>query len=335
MSPLNLRKILRFFILFSLLLSGCSIINNLQPTTTPTKIPTLLPTATPKPARVVLIAPPNSDAVTVTDAQKILTELASTSKLLFETRQKISANEITADIKIIVFLNHPDNLGALANAAPKTQFAVISDLNWNPTSNVTIIRQKPEYVAFIAGYISEVLDSNFRSGALIASEDTLTQDAFQNGAHFYCGLCKPEIPPYNNYPLLGLQPNGSPAASWQSAFDQINTGMIKVLYVAPEAYSPELFTYLVSKDIILFGSQIPPDVAKPKWAATLQLDELSPLREAWPDLIAGKGGKTIYGGVQFADLQLNLFPQGKVDFIDRMLDKMRSGLINPLSVPKE
>jgi hypothetical protein len=332
---INLKTIL--FSLFVILLfsSGCSLIKINQPTPTPIHIPTPLPTPTLLPSRAILIAPNGADPALLAEAQNILTELTSASGLLFETRTEISAKEITADVKILVFLTHPENLGTLSNAAPRTQFAVVSDLNWNPGSNVTIIRRQPEYISFMAGFISVNLDNNFRSGALISASDTLSQDAFSNGGHFFCGLCSPSIPPYVKYPLIATQPAGSSPSAWQAAFDQMYINGVRVLYVAPEAYSPELFTYLVGKEIILYGSQPPLEAARPRWAATLLVDGLSPLREIWPDLLAGKGGKIVYGGVRFTDVQPAFITPGKLEYFQKLVGRMRAGLLNPLTVPAQ
>jgi hypothetical protein len=323
-----------FFSFFAILLisSSCSLIKINQPTPKPTLIATPLPTPTLLPARAILIAPNGADPTLLAEAQNILTELTSSSGLLFETRTEITAKEITTDIKILVFLTHPENLGTLSNAAPRTQFAVVSDLNWNPGSNVTIIRRQPEYISFMAGYISVNLDNNFRSGALIPASDTLSQDAFSNGGHFFCGLCSPSIPPYVKYPLIATQPAGSSPAAWQAAFDQMYINGVRVLYVAPQAYSSELFTYLVGKGIILYGSQPPLEEARSRWAATLLVDGLSPLREIWPELLAGKGGKIVYGGVRFADVQPAFITPGKLEYFQKLVGRMRAGLLNPQTV---
>jgi hypothetical protein len=325
------------FSLFAILLfsSGCSLININQPTDTPTLFPTPLPTPTTLPSRAFLIAPNGVDPTLLAEAQNILTELTTSSGLLFETRSDITAKEITADVKILVFLTHPENLGALSNAAPRTQFAVVSDINWNPGSNVTVIRRQPEYISFMAGFMSVNLDNNFRSGALFSASDTISQEAFSNGGHFFCGLCSPSIPPYVKYPLIAAQTAGSSPAAWQAAFDQMYINGVRVLYVAPEAYSPELFTYLVSKEIILYGSQPPLEQARSRWAATLLVDGLSPLREIWPDLLAGKGGKIVYGGVRFADVQPAFISPGKLEYFQKLVGRMRAGMLNPLTVPAQ
>lgn len=328
-----LKNSLIISILILFLSGGCGLIKGSQPTPTPTLIPTRQATATPQPPRAILISPNGVDASLISDAQKMMVELTASSGLVFETRADITQKEITPDVKIVVFLTHPENLGTLSNAAPKTQFAVLSDLNWNPGGNVTIIRRNAETISFIAGFISVNLDNNFRGGGLISSSDTTSQDAFANGGHYFCGLCSPSIPPYIKYPQMAAQPAGSNAATWQAAFDQMYINGVRVVYVAAEAYSQELFSYLVGKGVILYGAQTPPDAARPRWAATLSVDGLAPLREIWPDLMAGKGGKIVYGGVRFADVQPAFISAGKLEFFQKVVDRIRAGLLNPLSVP--
>jgi len=303
----------------------------LQPTPTATHIPTPAATATALPDRAVLVAPDGTDATLVVEAQQLIGELAASSGLIFDLRKGLTQGEITPDVKIVVFLSHPENLGALSNAARGTQFAVLSEINWNPGSNVTVIRRKAESISFIAGFISVNLNNNFRGGALLLDSDTISQQAYTNGGHYFCGLCSPSIPPYIKYPLVATQPAGSSPAAWQAAFDQMYINGVRVLYVAPEAYSPELFTYLVGREITLFGSQTPLDAARPRWATTLSVDGLAPLREIWPDLKSGKGGKIVYGGVRFSEVQPAFISPGKLEYFQKTVELIRSGLLNPLS----
>jgi hypothetical protein len=67
----------------------------------------------------------------------------------FETRPEIQVNEITSDIKVLIFY-HPDNLGSLSNSALNTQFLVISDQDWSPAGNVTIIKADVNSQVFMA-----------------------------------------------------------------------------------------------------------------------------------------------------------------------------------------
>jgi hypothetical protein len=301
--------------------------------------PTSLPTPTLSPDRVVLIAPAASDPLIVQDAEATLRELASSSSLEFEKRESAAANEITRDIKVMVFLNHPENLGSLAAGASGTQFVAISDKDWNPGANVTVIRKREEHTAFMGGYIAAVLAPNFRVGALLTAESPSLAQAFVNGAYYYCGLCASQLNPLNRYPVISTQAAASPASAWQAGFDSIKASKINVLYVSKEAASPELMSYIAALDVAMIGNQTPPAEGKPKWVATIYADGITPIREIWPDLLAGKGGKVVNAALKITDNQyvtvydgLVWLSQGKLEFIQKTMSLLQNGFINPLPV---
>lgn len=301
--------------------------------------PAALPSPTPAADRVVLVAPADSDPAITQDAETILRELAASSALEFEKREQVFANEISPDIKVIIFLNQPDNLGSLAAGAPATQIVAITDQDWNPGTNVTIIRRRDDHTAFMAGYLSALLAPNFRAGALLTAENPVASQAFVNGVYYYCGLCAAVIYPLNKYPVISTQPAASPAANWQAGFDEINASKVNVLYVANEASSPELLTYLASLDVAMIGSQTPPTEGKPKWVATINADGITPIREIWEDLLAGKGGKVLNAALKITDNQyvnvdegLVWLSQGKLDYAQKTMDLLQDNYINPLPV---
>jgi hypothetical protein len=214
---LTKQRQLKILLLLSLIItvvfvSGCGKQPS-QPQPTPVVVqPTSLPTPLPAADRVVLVAPADFDPVIVTDAETLLRELAASSALEFEKREQVLVNEITPDIKVMVFLNQPDNLGSLASGALGTQFVAISDQDWNPGQNVTIIRQREDHTAFMAGYLSALLAPNYRVGALLTSDNPAFSQVFTNGANYYCGLCASLLYPLNKYPFISTQPSASPAA---------------------------------------------------------------------------------------------------------------------------
>ena len=319
--------------------SGCA----KKPTQTqPTPVavqPTSQPTPLPAADRVVLVALADFDPVLLADAETVLRELAASSALEFERRDQVSANEITSDIKVMVFLNQPENLGSLASGAPGTQFVAIMDQDWNPGQNVTVIRRREDHTAFMAGYLAALLAPNFRAGALLAAENPAFSQAFVNGAGYYCGPCASLLIPLNKYPYVSAQPAASPASAWQAGFDAMNVNKINVLFVGNEAASPELLAYLATLDVAMIGSKSPPAEGKPKWVATIYSDGITPIREIWPDLMAGKGGKVLNAALKIFDNQyvtvgdgLVWLSQGKLDFAQKTMDLLQDNFINPLPV---
>ena len=301
--------------------------------------PTDVPTPTPVPPdRAVLVAGADTDATYLAEAQAMMAELAASSGLEFETRQEATSETITPDVKIIVFLNHPENLGTLAANATGTQFAAISEQNWNPPSNVTIIRINDNNAAFLSGYIASIIAPNYRVGALLASENTEQNLAFKNGMIYYCGLCASSINPLNTYPVISTQSAGSAPETWQAAFDEINASKVNVVYLTKEAVSAQLLSYLSAMDVAVISNQSLLEEGRSRWAGTIYSDSLTPIREIWNDMLSGAGGKIVNASIKISDTQALTVQDGtvwispgKLIWIDKMIQLLREDQINTQS----
>lgn len=300
---------------------------------TPTAQPTPLPAAD----RVVLVRQVNVDQNLAAQAESVLRELAAGSGLEFEVREILINNEVTPDMKVVVFLERPENLGSLAASAPTTQFIAVTADDWNPVDNTSVIRLRKENTAFIAGYLAAMLAPNYRVGALLPAEEANFNQAFINGVYYYCGFCSSQIFPLNAYPVIATRPTGSPPSSWQAAFDEINTSKVNVLFVSDEAASPELFTYLSTMDVALIGTQSPTEEGRSRWVVTIFADGTAPLRNIWPDIIAGNGEKILNASINVADNMyvsvqdgLVWLSEGKYNYALRTMDLMRDNKIDPL-----
>ena len=336
-----IKKLLAIFAVlsFSAALSGC---RGSQPNvdgTQETAPPTATPIPTSAPDRAILAAPADVSSIEFAEAQVLIAELAAGSGLEFEIRQEINANEISPDIKIIVFLEQPDNLGSLAANAPETHFVSISGQNWSPPANGTIILKNEDHVAFLAGYLSALLAPNFRVGGLLVSENTGFNQSFVNGVSYYCGICAAVIYPLNTYPVLSQQPISSSPANWQAAFNEINASKVNVLFLPADAASAEMGTYLAGMDVAVIGNQAPPEELRSHWVATISSDGLSPLREIWNDLLGGQSGKVVNASLKISDVNyvtvtdgLVWLSQGKMDLLSRVIALLREDLIYPYSV---
>lgn len=328
------------FLLSALVLTACGN-KNTQTNEAAEILPTAeMATATPIPAdRAVLIAAADADTALVAEAQTLLAELSAASGLEFETRQEITSETLTADIKIIVFLQHPDNLGTLAANAPGTQFVALSNLDWSPPANVTLIHEDNNDTAFLAGYIAAILAPNFRVGALLAAENTELNQAFQNGVNYYCGICASLINPLNTYPVVSIQPSASTAETWQAAFNEINLNKVNVLYVTREAMTSQLLAYLSGMDVAIISNQTPLDEGRARWAGSIYLDGLSPIREIWNDLLAGVGGRIVNANFKITDIQQIIITDGsvwlspgKLQLVDTIIQLLREDQINTQTV---
>ena len=336
------RKLFLFIMLSTLLIAsgvGCSKTPAADAVEANLPVATATTSATLAPDRAVLAASANTNAALLAEAQSVIAGLAAENGLLFETRETIFSNEITPDVKVIVFLDQPENLGSLAAGAPATQFVAIGSQDWNPPANGSIIRVNPDHVAFVSGYLSAMLAPNFRVGALQVAEAASYNQAFINGVGYYCGICAAQVYPLSTYPVIAQQPSGSPAANWQATFNEVNVNKVNVLFVPAEAASAELGTFLAGQDVAIIGEAPPPEELRAKWAATVNSDGLAVLREIWPDLIAGNGGKTVNASLRISDMNYVAvadgmvgITQGKMQQINELILLLRDGKIYPYPI---
>ena len=326
-------------IIFPLLIVSCKSDSPSSPVTGTEDVLPVQPTPTSAPDRVVLVSPGDTDPVRLSDAETLLRELAAGSGLEFEIRNQINQGEITPDMRILVFLRKPENLGSLSTSAPNTQFISLVEEDWSPSENVTVIRLRDDHTAFTAGYLSVMLAPNFRTGALLSADRPQFNDAFLNGVQYYCGICSSVVFPLNSYPAVSVQPSGSPPQTWLTSFNEIYANAINILYLADDAVSPELVTAIADYDLAVIGTTTPPESATSKWIATVYSDGVSPIREIWQDILNGQGGLKINADVkimnyQYVQLQEGLawLSSGKQNLVNKVINSLRNDLINPLSV---
>jgi hypothetical protein len=268
--------------------------------------------------------------------QSTVNELASTSGLAVEIHPSLSPSELKPEVKVVVLLSQPPNLAELVSAQSQAQFALIAPGEQEASNNLSVIRLRPELQAFMAGYLAEILAPDWRAAGLLPddpSSGAVVSEAFNNGAHYLCGVCASVGAPVLRFPQTLALPAGSLATGVQAALEDLIHKDIHVMYVSPELSNADMLGYLVGKSLILVGGQTPPDEIRKSWAATVRLDPQATLRDMWPDLVAGKGGKRVDSPLLVTDIQPELFSVGRQRLVDETLQDLQAGLIDPMSVP--
>lgn len=317
-----------------LLLAGCAaapVQPTSPPTTTPAPTATAQPTPTPLPEVVALVGGEESNFSVV---QTLMQQLADQNNLVFETRQVLEGNEITPGWKIVVLLTLPENLPDLLAAAPQTQFVVVSPVDIQSGANLTVIRIRREMEAFTAGYLSALVGYDWRTAGLLPSDTPLggaLSDAFRNGQLYLCGTCNTYYAPYASFPLVKMLPSTSSPMDWQAAMQEIAFSYVYSVYVAPEAASPELYSYLITLNIPIVGGALPPDEIRALYAASIHSDISSPLQDLWDELLAGQGGKTVNASIQIGDINPDLLSPGRQLQTEKMIADLTGGWIDPFS----
>jgi hypothetical protein len=287
---------------------------------------------------VALVIPPGVDEQLIQQVQVVLAELASASGFSLEVKTSLQVAEITPQWKIVFLLAHEPALSEALTAAPQVQFVVISSIDLGMASNLSVIREKPENQAFIAGYLTLVIAPDWRAAGILPLDlpnSLLIEETFLNGGHYFCGICNSVYSPIIRFPVVERLSQNIDATVWQAAMDEMLKDIIYVAYIAPETSNPEMLAYLAQKGLVLVGGETPPDEVRHRWAATVLSDTVSPIRELWPDLVAGQGGKVVNTRVVITDINEEYFSSGRQRLVEQTLENLESGGVYPFDVPMQ
>jgi hypothetical protein len=326
-------------LLVTTLFSGCNglTISAFSPTATATAtlVPTPIPTATPEPNRVTIVAPPEILPDTVKALTDAIQPAVSQAGLTIETIGQIPTGSLGPNRKAAIFLIVPGNLVDIINANPETQILVLSNSDIQTGPTLTVVREHPEFLAFMAGYTAAAASPNWRAAGLIPDSGGETNElanAFKSGGRYLCGRCGTSTPPFAAYPLTESMPVNSTPADWHTAVGNILPAGLETLYFSKEAQSPELLQALVSQNILFLGTKFPGDQMRNRWAATLSMDSIGAMAKALPEILAGQGGKTIQVGVALSDVNDAYITVGKLRLINLTNEMLMKGWIDPYTV---
>ena len=300
------------------------------------------PTPSPAPGSVLLFAPPSTPSIEVSQFSTALTDLSASSGWTLKMVTQLETSDMTPEVRVILCLSVPPNLPDLLAAAPQAQWLVVSDVELNLGANLSVIRTHPEYQAFVAGFITEILSTDWRGAGLIPSDSALgagLQDAFVNGGHYFCGVCAPGWPLRKYYPQAPALPAASDGAAWQSAAaDLFDNEKADAFFVSSEAAEPEVWSYLTGKNqfetlVRVVGTEPPPEELKAQWAASVRFDLIGSLSKLWPDVSNGKGGLSQDADLVLEDVNDNNLGAGKQRLVRELMQEIAAGRINPFTVP--
>ncbi|MFW5713520.1 MAG: hypothetical protein ACOCYU_02495 [Brevefilum sp.] len=317
-----------------------------QPIETDTNIPaseepsdTPSPTPTPELPVVVLAYGEGADAWTVERVQTILEELAPESSLGLEIQEGLAAEILDANVRVLVGISLEVDPTGLAGSNPGIAFVFVDHEGTTPANNLSVIGDSiidQQRQSFMAGFLSALISTDYKVAGLIPAEDELSElmtDAFVTGVEFFCGVCNPIYPPYQNFPQWELISIENAAEGFQSVVDTLITeNGVEVLYIQNRLASAEMLTYLGNQNVKIVGDQ-PPDTIRNNWVGTVATDPGPALIELWPDLLAGTGGVQLPSAITLTGTEAGLLSAGRLRLFEEMVDDLEAGLVSPETSP--
>lgn len=301
---------------------------------------TATPAASPTPlaSKVLLVASGEADL------QSTATALSGKSGLTVVSQPALQKSDLTPEVKIVLLAAPPADLSDLLTSAPQVQFVVISGVDLPAANNLTVIRTRAETQAFVAGFMSVLLSTDFRAAGLLPTDGSLgagLKEAFENGGHYFCGVCAPGWPLNIYYPVVGEQPSAADGPTWQaSAASLFDNQKVEVFYLDPAAVHPEVTAYLQGraqgdKTVVVLGATPPPDELKPQWAGSVHFDLTEALEQVWPDTVAGKGGAIRDAPLVVDNVNSDLLSPGKMRLVNNLIEQLKAGQVLPDSIPAQ
>lgn len=286
-------------------------------------------TATPQPSAYVLVGPEQHVLIAIEQLVEFIAERASTDGVLFE--HALTAEEVSRDlsIRIIVWIDQPEEATRWAGENPEAQVVAIPGPAESSLPNLLSIGQgalDSGPIAFLSGYASAVLAPDWRTAIIAdtAAEGNGMGAAFYQGSTFYCGLCRPERPPYEDYPLvLPIDPE-APAA-WEGALDTLRLAGVDVLYLQGRHANEANLAAITDQGMMAITST---EIAgEGNLALILRYDAVLPLQQRWNAVLAGP-----IGGVEPLPFLLqpggeDLVSTGRLNFIQQTGEDLTQGFI--------
>jgi len=326
------------FLLILILLASCTgapsagdVTTTPAPTASP--VPTAGPTATPAPPLVILVLPADMNDTQSKAYQKEVYDLSQAQSYRFVVLNKLTSADLEPALKIVIDLAEDTDITTMAAAAPQAQFLAINLPGIQPGGNVSVLGGEAtsiDKVAFMAGYIGATITQDYHTGALVrrGSPDAETIiNAMRAGQQYFCGLCNPYAGPFEEYPLVQDIPEDAKPAEYGAYADILIHKQVDTLFIQPGVDVPELLQYLQSVGVLMIGTQSPSKAVN-GWVVTLQPNYLEALKSAFPDLVAGQGGKAFPAPLSFNDTNLDLFGMGKQSLAREVLGDLLDGLIS-------
>ena len=305
-------------------------------TQTEAPVVTEAPTATVTVPAVILTSAPEANPAVVALTQSAVDTLAADSGLQVLVYESLTPELIHAGVRIVVGVGV--DLSGLAAGNPSVQFVEVDRPGSVPGANLSVVGDPvidEQRRAFMAGYLTALVSSDYKVAGLLASDvNTTTEEVngYVIGARFFCGLCNPKYPPYNSFPQWDTLPSGSAAGTFQPAAQQfVNLG-VEVVYIGETLATPELTGYFSDLGLKVVAAN-GPDMPRDNWVATVTLDPAPALMAMWPDLLAGTGAQVSPMSVGLTDTEAGLISDGRQRLFNEMLVELEAGYALPEFTP--
>lgn len=296
----------------------------------PSASPSPEPSPTAERPSLILYSPQGADPALAAALQPELSALAVESGLEFSQVASLTADDITDHVRLVVALPPAEELSDLIASAPETRFLALGFAELPQADNLVQLGAQAaplDQQAFLAGYLGAVITPEWRVG-VVQNPGSTAGRAFRNGVVYFCGLCRPSAPPYDEYPLISELEASAGEAEMQAAVDALTVRGVKTIYVAPGVDQEGIYGYIAQAGVNIIGSVAPPAEAEDRWIASIQADWLPAALEIIPGLLQGQVEDVSVSTLALTHRNPDLFSPGRQALVEKLLLDLTGGYID-------
>jgi hypothetical protein len=308
---------------------------NEQASATPTLERQITPTASPTdaPDLVYLIGGGEQEEKMASRVEDTIATLSVASGDELIILDEILDSDIKQNAKVIFFLPPDPGLNDLVMRYPTVQFVAIGIHGLNDAGNLTRIGPDgmgADQIGFIAGVIAASITPDWRVGAISvqnSSQEHASNLAFQNGAIFYCGLCRPAYPPFQTYPV-GAEAFSSEISAVQEAIFTLISLNVEMIFLSPELSAAASADMPEGPGLSYIGGEAPKEDLGDKWIATVRAAPELAIEEIWDHVYVDEGGWTLSMPIIIEDVNHERLSSGRETWVLEILQDLIDGYID-------
>ncbi len=319
-----------------ILLVGCSRSGDYGPaSTTPTLDRPIVPSSSPTPAPdlVYLVRGDGTTERVGARIEYIVRMLSADAGSELIVLAELSDSDLEKNTKVVIHLPPDPGLSDLVARYPAVQFVAIGIHDLSGADNLTRIGPDgfgADQIGFIAGVLAAAVTPDWRVGAVSvqnSGEELASNLAFQNGAIFYCGLCRPAYPPFRSYPT-GVETSSSEISAVQDAISTLTSIDVDTIYLSPELSAVTSVKMLEYSGVAYVGGESPRENLGDKWIATVRAAPELAIAEIWDRVMMGESGGIVPMPVIIEDINTERLTPGREAWVQEVLQDLLDGYID-------
>lgn len=237
---------------------------------------------------------------------------------------------VSANTRVIFTFENHDQLNLVRVSNPDTLLVYLdtTTLYDGLSTSVGYLGDAVSLTSFVTGYIAALDSAEWRVGGIAVQSDQDSLDGFINGVKYFCGLCSPLYPPYENYPIFNIVADGTDNIAIKGLISNFLSVGIKTIYLSPRIVNEENINFAIENGGIIVTNVMSEDYS-PTLLAYSSINWERIIEEILIEHLQNRTLKNYYSPLSFSYFPSDNNGEGKLNFINEIVESLSLGEIDP------